>query len=327
MLPTQKFNDAPKPLKDFLFYMLTIRGRSPKTVEAYYIDIRTFLRYIKYTTEGGGGLTFTEITIEDITIEKIRNVTLSDIYGFLNFTFSERGNIDKTRARKISSLRSFFTFLTSKEHLLEENPVKNLESPRVKRALPRHLNLEESLDLIQNINSTNTQRDLCIIVFFLNCGMRLAELIGINLEDISENSVRLLGKGSKERVVYLNDACLYALEQYLLVRRHPIKKGEKNALFLSARGKRISRSRVQQIVDDAMRAAGLGDKGYSPHKLRHTAATLMYQHGGVDIRVLKEILGHTNLATTEIYTHVSNQQIEEAAAKSPLSGIKIKSKK
>jgi len=297
-------------------------------VEAYYTDLRTFLRYIKQQSGRADAETpFAKISIEDITIEQIREITLSDVYAFLNYTMSQRENQSKARARKVSSIRSFFKYLTTKAGLLGENPVKDLELPSSKKSIPKYLTLEESLELLSAVSTSSPQRDTCILVLFLNCGMRLSELVGINIQDIRGNTVRLLGKGNKERIVYLNDACLFAVEQYLEVRVPPTDVTHKNALFISSRGTRLTPRRVQQIVEDCMRTAGLSNRGYSPHKLRHTAATLMYQHGGVDIRVLKEILGHSNLATTEIYTHVSDKQIEKAANASPLANVKFPPKR
>lgn len=324
MLSNRKYDDCPPPLKDFLFYMLTIRGRSVKTVDAYHIDLRTFLRYIKSIKTGvDPSLSFSEININDIGIEVIRDITLSDVYGFLNYAMSERENTAKTRSRKVSCIRSFFKYLTTKAGIIEENPVKDLEMPTVKRSMPKYLTLEESIDLMSHVDTKYFDRDYCIITLFLNCGMRLSELVGINLSDIRGNTVKLLGKGNKERIIYLNETCINALERYMRVRETPVLANEKNTLFLSSRGTRLTPRRVQQIVGDCLGSAGLSGKGYSPHKLRHTAATLMYQHGGVDIRVLKELLGHANLATTEIYTHVSDKQIENAANASPLSKIII----
>lgn len=324
MLSNKKYDDCPQFLKDFLFYMLTIRGRSVKTVDAYHIDLRTFLRYIKTVkTDSGESVLFSNIDIDDIGIEMIRDITLSDVYGFLNYAMSERENTAKTRARKVSCIRSFFKYLSTKAGVVEVNPVKDLEMPTAKRAMPKYLTLEESIDLMTHVDTKYLDRDYCIITLFLNCGMRLSELVGINISDIRGNTVKLLGKGNKERIIYLNETCLNALERYLNVRENPVLANEKNTLFLSSRGTRLTPRRVQQIVGDCLGSAGLSGKGYSPHKLRHTAATLMYQHGGVDIRVLKEVLGHANLATTEIYTHVSDKQIENAANASPLSKIII----
>lgn len=324
MTALKKYDDCPQVLKDYLFYMLTIRGRSAKTVEAYHMDLRTFLRYIKSTKTGvAPSLEFSKITIDDITPDLIRQITLSDVYGFLSYAMSERYNSAKTRSRKISCIRSFFKYLQNKAGLIQENPVKDLEMPSAKKSLPKYLTLEESIDLISHVDTKYSERDYCIITLFLNCGMRLSELVGINISDMRGNTIKILGKGNKERIVYLNDACMHAIDRYLKVREIPLKVSEKNTLFLSRRGTRLTPRRVQQIVGDCLSLAGLSGKGYSPHKLRHTAATLMYQHGGVDIRVLKEVLGHANLATTEIYTHVSDKQIEKAANSSPLSKIII----
>lgn len=319
-----KYQDCPKELQDFLFYMLTIRGRSERTVEAYYIDLRTFLRYLRsIKDEEYQGIPIEEVAIDDLPFEMIESVTLSDVYSYLTYSTTERDNASTTRSRKVSSIRSFFRYLSTTANLLDENPVENLETPAVKKSLPKYLTLEESLELMASVDTAFPKRDYCIITLFLNCGMRLTELVNINLEDIRDNKLRLLGKGNKERIVYLNKACIHAIDEYMEVRKVPKNAKDKNALFISARGTRLSPRRVQQIVAECLKSAGLDGQGYSPHKLRHTAATLMYQHGQVDIRVLKEILGHSNLATTEIYTHVANKQIEEAATKSPLANVKM----
>lgn len=326
-----KYDDCPKELKQFLLYMQTIKGRSVRTVDAYYIDLRTFFRFIKayksnlLHTRAQEDLS--GIPIDDMDANWIRSITLTDVYEFLNYTLEDRGNTAKTRSRKVSSIRSFFKYLTTKTNLLQENPVKDLEVPSLKKSIPKYLTLEESLELMNSVNTKFSERDYCIITLFLNCGMRLSELVGIELTDIRDNTLKLLGKGNKERIIYLNGSCLHAIEQYLPVRPSPKTKADRNALFLSSRGTRLSPRRIEQIVAECLKLAGLGGKGYSPHKLRHTAATLMYQHGEVDIRVLKEILGHVNLATTEIYTHVSSRQIESAANLSPLSKVKVKKDK
>lgn len=318
------YNDCSKELRDFLFYMLTIRGRSKRTVDGYYIDLRTFLRYIIYIKLSE----FSQTELEEIPINKadinvIASITLSDVYSFLNYAMTDRSNNANTRSRKISSIRSFFKYLTITTALLEENPIKNLETPSAKKSLPKYLTLEQSIELLANVNTKYAQRDYCIITLLINCGMRLSELVGINLNDIHDNVIKLLGKGNKERIVYLNEACIHALEQYLPVRNANSSIKDKKALFISRNGSRLTPRRVEQIVEECMANAGLAGRGYSPHKLRHTAATLMYQHGNVDIRILKELLGHANLATTEIYTHVSNTQLEKAMDLSPLSNIKI----
>lgn len=322
--------NCPQTVRDFLFYMETIRGRSPRTVQAYYTDLHTFFCFMKIHK----GLVkkntdFKEIDISDITIEFIRGITLSDVYEFLNYVMSIRDNNAKTRARKVSSLRSFYKYLTNKANLLEENPIQELEIPALKKSLPKYLTLEQSIELLTNIDSSAPQRDYCMVTLFLNCGIRLSELVGLNLSNIhfKEKTMTVLGKGNKERLLYLNDACIRALEDYLSERSQLKGIKEKNALFLSSRGTRITARRVQQIIERSLQQAGLGDQGFSTHKLRHTAATLLYQQGGVDIRVLQQMLGHVNLGTTEIYTHTSSEQLRDAAESSPLKNIKQPSRK
>lgn len=315
--------NSPKILKEFLGYMQTIKGKSPKTVEEYYLDLRTFFRYVKLSR----GLTpnnilFEEISIDDINLDIIKDISLTDLYDYLNYVLVERGNIASTRARKISSLKSFFNYLTNKTNQLEKNPAKELDMPKKKSSLPKFLTLEQSIDLLKSVKGSYKERDYCILTLFLNCGMRLSELVGINLNDIrSNNTLKVTGKGNKERIVYLNKACITALENYMKVR--PVAGViDRNALFISKRKKRISPKTVQFLVYKYLSNVGLDGQGYSVHKLRHTAATLMYQHGNVDIRILKDILGHANLGTTEIYTHLSSKQIEEAVSSNPLSRMK-----
>ena len=302
--------------------MLTIKGRSYRTVNAYYIDLRYFLRYIKATRLGlpMESPELDEISIEDMPQDMIVQVTLSDAYAFLSYVQTVHGNNAATRARKASSLRGFYRYIFNKTNLLSENPMNNLETPNKKKSLPKYLSLDESRNLLQAVSGKHPARDYCIITFLLNCGMRLSELVGIRLESFRDNNALcLLGKGNKERIVFLNEACILAKEAYLKERITPQKEEYKNVFFLSARGTPLSPRRVEQIVEENLALAGLGGRGISPHKLRHTAATLMYQQGGVDIRVLKEILGHVNLGTTEIYTHVANQQVEQAMKFSPLA--------
>jgi len=318
---------CPDVIRDFLTYNETIRGKSSRSVEGYYIDLQNFFRYLLLVR----GMVEKDTKFEDISIEKvdlnlIKTVTISDLYAYLVFCKNERGNGAATRARKTSTLRIFFKYLSSQTHQLDNNPALMLESPKVKQALPKHLTLEDSLELLNSIDGPNKQRDYCILVLFLNCGLRLAELCALNLNSISsDNTLTVIGKGNKERMVYLNNACIDAINEYLKVRPNDgIPVTEKNALFISRNHKRISPKTVQHIVKTYLAKSGLGDMGYSTHKLRHTAATLMYQHGNVDIRVLKDILGHANLGTTQIYTHVSNTQIKQAIDANPLSNFKNK---
>lgn len=316
--------ESPPVIREFLGYVETIRGKSPKTVEEYYLDLRTFFRYIKLHR----GLVppdtdFEKISISDINLDLIKTIDLTQVFEYMNYLSSVRGNKAATRSRKVSSLRSFFKYLTNKTGKLDVNPVKELETPKLKRSLPKYLTLEQSLELLSRIDGKTKERDYCIFILFLNCGMRLSELVGLNLTDIhfGNSTANITGKGNKERIVYLNDACLDALKRYLAVRP---REGiiDKNALFISGQRKRISPKTVQYLVKKYLSMIDLGGPGYSVHKLRHTAATLMYQHGHVDIRVLKDILGHENLGTTEIYTHLSSEQMATAAEANPLSHVK-----
>lgn len=317
-------NSSPQIFREFFGYLETVRGKAPLTVNEYFLDLRSFFRFFKllhgYVSKD---TEFESIDIMDVDIEMCAKVTLSDVYEFMNYMSSVRGNKAAARSRKSSALRAFFNYLTSKTGKLKDNPIKELNNPKLSSTLPKFLTLEQSFDLLSVIDGPNKERDYCILTLFLNCGMRLAELVGINYQDILDGErLRLFGKGSKERIVYLNDACISAINQYMAVRP---KDGviDKDALFLSNRRQRISRRTVQSLVNKYLGEIGL-DEGYSVHKLRHTAATLMYQHGDVDIRVLKDILGHESLGTTQIYTHVSDDRMKNAAQSNPLSKIKSK---
>lgn len=327
-------DQSPQILCDFLSYHETIKAHSKKTVDEYFLDLRNFFRYIKQSREPSlRSVAWDEISIMDVDIEFIRAITLTDIYGYLTYLSRDRAqqpNSDKTdyglsastRARKIATLRSFFNYLTQKVHLLENNPIKDLDSPKLMKTLPKYLTLDESMELLESVDGANRERDYCILTLFLNCGLRISELIGLNLGDIQGEALRVLGKGSKVRIVYLNDACKNALENYLSVRR-PISGKDQNALFLSSRNQRISRSNVHALVKKHISQAGLDSTQYSSHKLRHTAATLMLQNG-VDVKAVQEVLGHEHLNTTEIYTHIDNEALRVAARANPLSKMKPK---
>ncbi len=318
----------PPILSEYSNYLTVIKGRSPKTVEQYLTDLRLFFRYLTASRSDAptSGDEFDERDISGVDMEFVKSITREEVYEFLKFTSDERDNHARARARKLSSLKSFYKYLTIVMRYFSDNPVKDIESPPVKPALPKFLTLEESVQLLSAVKSDtesdSRSRDFAIITLFLNCGMRVSELAAMNLSDVDRElrSARIVGKGSKERVVYFNDACHSALVDYLEVRRLDTEIKDKDALFLSRLHKRISVKTVQWMVYKYLDAAGLGHKKCSVHKLRHTAATLMYQTGEVDVRVLKDILGHEQLNTTQIYTHVSNSQMEAAMAKNPLSG-------
>ena len=322
-------SECPDFIRDFLTYNETIKGKSSKSVEQYYSDLRTFFRYMLLVRgKAQPGIPFNKIDISGVDIELVRSVTVSDLYGFMVYCKEELRNNTATRARKTSTLRLFFKYMSVQTHRLDSNPADLLEAPKIKQSLPKYLSLEDSLELLNSVDGENERRDYCILTIFLNCGLRLSELCGLNLSDISsDGTMTVTGKGNKERMVYLNDSCKTAIKRYLEVRPHEGLTAEsKNALFISRNHKRISPRTVEHIVTSYIKKAGLDGKGLSTHKLRHTAATLMYRHGHVDIRVLKDILGHANLGTTQIYTHVSDEQIKAAIDSNPLSSVRDKTK-
>ncbi len=319
-------DEAPQIIKDYLFYLETIKQKSHKTVDEYYIDLRTFFRYIKKSRRLVSDDTeFEQIKIDDVDINLIKTITLNDAYAYMDYLYRDRNNKSASRARKCSSLRGYFEYLFSKRHLISTNPISQLETPKNKKTLPKYLTLEQSIELLNAIDGPYRERDYAIVTLFLNCGLRVSEMSGLNYTDIrNDNTMRVLGKGNKERIVYLNSACINAINDYMKVRPADGVK-DKKALFISRNHRRLSVKTIQAMVYKYLAKIGLDAQGYSCHKLRHTAATLMYQHGGVDVRILKEVLGHENLGTTEIYTHLSSEQMKNAANSNPLSNVKKKS--
>lgn len=324
--------EAPEIIKGFLTYHETIKGHSRKTVDEYYLDLRNFFRFLKLqrgivprNTE------LDEISISDIDLDFVKSVTVSETYEYLSYLSRDRvknqrsrdteyGTKASTRARKVSTIRSYYKYLTLKAKLITENPLQDLDGPKIPRTLPRYLNLDEAQALLSSVDGKNKERDYCILCIFLNCGLRISEIVALNLSDIRSDHLRVFGKGSKERIIYINDSCAEAINGYLEVRKN-IAAIDRNALFLSNRRTRMSREAVHSMVKNSLKRAGLDAEKYSSHKLRHTAATLMLQNG-VDVRTLQELLGHENLNTTQIYTHVDNSELRIAAAANPLSKFK-----
>ena len=321
-----RFQDEAFPiLKEYLYYQQTIRQKSTKTIDEYFLDLRTFFRFMKvYRGLVPADAEFEEIAIDDIDLPFLRKIDLTDAYEYMNYLQRERQNNAASRARKSSSIKGFFKYITKKKHYLDKDPLEELETPKKKKALPKYLTLEQSMELLNAVEGENRERDYAIITLFLNCGLRVSEMAGLNYTDIrSDNTIRVLGKGNKERVIYLNSACVNAINDYMRVR--PVDEvKDKNALFISRNHRRMSVKTIQAMVYKYLEKIGLSAQGYSCHKLRHTAATLMYQHGGVDVRVLKEVLGHENLGTTEIYTHLSSEQMKKAADSNPLAKVNKK---
>ncbi len=315
-------DEMPELVQQYAMYLRNIRGLSAKTVDEYCLDLRTFFRFLKHS-HGlvDPGVPMEEISVRDVDLELIRSVKELDIFEFMNYVTDERKNNSSSRQRKSTALKSFFRHLVIHEKLLDSDPTETLTPPKKKKALPHFLSLEQSIELLQAVEGPNAERDRCMLTLFLNCGLRLSELVSLNISDVRSNNstIRILGKGNKERIVYLNQACLEAVAAYLAVRP---KDGvvDRNALFISNRGTRISPKTVQHVVKTYLDKIGLSGPGYSVHKLRHTAATLMYR-SGTDIRVLQDILGHANLGTTEIYTHTSSDQMEQAIKNNPLAHV------
>lgn len=327
-------SELPQILTEFSSYKLVIQGCSRKTVEEYLLDLRTFSKYIiaRRSQISPDSEEFERIDISVADAEFFKSIKTTEIYEFLLYTSTMRQNMWAAKARKLSAIKALYKYLIVKRGMQFENPAANIESPKPKKGLPKFLSLDESMALLDAIkndkSSKNRLRDYTIVTLFLNCGMRVSELVGINLSDIDNElrSLRVVGKGNKERIVYLNTACRTALAEYMLWRNSEQNaKVTDRALFLSNRSQRISIKTVQWLVYKHLDEAGLESKHYSVHKLRHTAATLMYQSGEVDVRVLKDILGHEQLNTTQIYTHVSNAAMSEAMEKNPLSDISLDS--
>lgn len=331
-LKSAEFDALPPVLKDFAAYKSVIENCSEKTVCEYLLDLRTFFRY--YIAKQSGlsteGEEFTSIDISGIAEDDLLAITGTFIYEFLLYSGETRGNGWAAKSRKLSAIKAFFKYATAKKHILETNPTADIDSPKKHSALPKFLTLDESLLLLDTVRNDNESRslarDYAIITLFLNCGMRLSELVGINTTDLDRElrSLRVIGKGHKERIVYLNDACRAAILEYIEERKKLLADTNKktDALFLSARKARISHKTVQWMVYKYLDMAGLDHRGFSVHKLRHTAATLMYQTGEVDVRVLKDILGHEQLNTTQIYTHVSDAHMENAINQNPLASVR-----
>lgn len=326
----QKYHDCPQVLREFLVYHETIKGQSQLTISEYYLDLRMFLRFIKLMRNDMPVTTnLDDINIKNVDLQFIREIETSDIFDFLSYLANDRLNPDgkgsdhgissSARARKLSAIKSFYKYLTVRTKQLQENPVADLEYPKLRKSLPKYLTLEESAKLLQAVSGKNEKRDYAILMLFLNCGIRRSELVGLNLTDVYEDRIRVVGKGNKERFVYFGSACRKAIDAYL-VERNKMVLSDNKALFGSRNGNRISVEAVHRLVKKALLQAGLDSTQFSAHKLRHTAATMMLS-GGVDVKTVQEVLGHENLNTTQIYTHIENTELKIAAEANPLSKL------
>lgn len=319
----KRYSDCPQILRDFLNYHETIKGQSQLTISEYHLDLRMFLRFVKLMRcDMPVHTPLEDIPIKDIDIAFLQTITASDVFDFLAYLASERsdsGISASSRARKLSSIKSFFKYLTVRTKQLAENPVAELEYPKLRKSLPRYLKMDQAAALLQSVSGPNQKRDYAILMLFLNCGIRRSELVALNLTDVYEDRIRVVGKGNKERVVYFGNSCRKALDIYLS-ERNKIILSDNKALFGSRDHNRISVSAVHRLVKKHLLAAGLDATQFSAHKLRHTAATMMLS-GGVDVKTVQEVLGHENLNTTQIYTHIENTELKIAAEANPLSKL------
>ena len=332
---SEEYKSFPPILKEYASYQSAIKGNSEKTVCEYLLDLRTFFRYLKVMKDASlSEEDFQNVSISDVGVQEIKDVTTETIIDFLMYSRTERENSATTRMRKLSSLRSFYRYAHIRKHYVDVNPTADIDAPKKSKKLPKYLTLDEAVLLLQTVKndteSKTVKRDYAIINLFLNTGMRLSELVGLNLESFDSDlkTVKVLGKGNKERIMYLNDSVRSSMISYLSYRLDSrFFRTDSHAMFLSRLEKRISNKTVQWLIYKYLNLSGLGSKGLSVHKLRHTAATLMYQSGKVDIRILKDVLGHEQLNTTQIYTHIVNQDLQYAVDNNPLSEIKISSNK
>jgi len=326
----QRYNDCPQILRDFLTYHENIKGQSSKTISEYYLDLRMFLRFMKLMRNDMPVRTdLNDISIKEVDISFIQQITTSDVFDFLSYlsndrinnnsSFDEYGISASARARKLSAIKSFYKYLTVRTKQLADNPVADLEYPKLRKSLPKYLTLEQSAALLQAVSGPNEKRDYAILMLFLNCGIRRSELVGLNLTDVYEDRIRVVGKGNKERFVYFGSACRKAIDDYL-PERNKKTLSDNRALFGSRDNNRISVSAVHRLVKKYLLMAGLDADNFSAHKLRHTAATMMLS-GGVDVRTVQDVLGHENLNTTQIYTHIENTELKIAAEANPLSKL------
>lgn len=325
------YRDCPQILREFLTYHETIKGQSALTISEYYFDLRMFLRYMKLMRNDMPVHTdLDSIDIKDVNIDFIKGIDTSDIYDFLSYLANDRivnpesylpeyGIEAASRARKLSSIKSFYKYLTVRTKQLDENPVADFEYPKIRKSLPKYLSLEQSRALLEAVSGPNEKRDYAILMLFLNCGIRRSELVGLNMNDLFEDRIRVVGKGNKERIVYFGSSCHKAIEDYMAIRQKVILT-DNRALFGSRNGNRITVTAVHRLVKKAFLQAGLDETQFSAHKLRHTAATLMLSNG-VDVKTVQEVLGHENLNTTQIYTHIENTELKIAAEANPISKI------
>lgn len=329
----QRYYDCPQVLRDFLIYHETIKGQSQLTIQEYYLDLRMFLRFILLMRNNMPIHTqLDDIPIKNLDLDFIRQITTTDVFEFLSYLANDRtvnpdapapeyGISPSARARKLSAIKSFYKYLTVRTKQLTNNPVADMEYPKLRKSLPKYLTLEQSASLLKAVSGPNEKRDYAILMLFLNCGIRRSELVGLNISDVYEDRIRVVGKGNKERFVYFGTSCRKAIDEYMIERNKKILSDNK-ALFGSRDSNRISVTAVHRLVKKYLTLAGLDYTQFSAHKLRHTAATMMLS-GGVDVKTVQEVLGHENLNTTQIYTHIENTELKIAAEANPIARLDL----
>ncbi len=324
-----------KPLLDFSNYKQNVQNRSLLTVSEYLLDLHIFFKFLCAVRADVEPCDeeFEKIDLRGCDYAFMESVTPDEIYDYISYLRRGRGISPRSAQRKLSAVKSLYKFATVTGKI-KNNPARDIDHSASKKTLPKYMTLNESVDLLNSVSeekdSKTKLRDYAIIITFLNTGMRLSELVSINMEDFDRDMTSLVvtGKRSKQRIVYINDAARDAILEYRgsLTEEQKNVKDEKSKnrhpVFLSNRNERISNKTVQWLVHKHLVNAGLGYKQLSTHKLRHTAATLMYREGGVDIRVLQDILGHEQLNTTQIYTHVASSNVEQAVHQNPLADFK-----
>ncbi|MFI3250211.1 MAG: tyrosine-type recombinase/integrase [Eubacteriales bacterium] len=295
--------ESPQSVYEFLCYLEIERGLSTATIYNYFIDLRLFFRYLE--SKKRKTQLEQELDLTSITIEEIRAIRREDISGFLAWLARQRGAGERTRNRKIAVLKSFFNYLLEMEQI-EKNIMLKIPTSKTAKTLPKYLQKENISELLEVISGEFWARDTAIILLMMSGGLRVSEVASLNLEDFRGDRVTVMGKGKKERQVYLSERTAQSLERYLDERYESADP----AMFLSKRNKRFAIRSIQAMVDKHLTLIGKSD--YSCHKLRHTAATQLLK-SGANIREIQEILGHASISTTEIYTHISNDDLKRVA--------------
>jgi integrase/recombinase XerD len=296
---------------DFLDYCRTIKGLSDESISGYYNDLKMFFDYIK------------QLKKKNITDRLIKNIELQDLHKFMTYLEKDCGNNARTRCRKVSTLKSYFEYLQNVTKLIISNPSYSLRKPKVPKTKPVAMSIQECEKLLNSLDKDSYfyYRDRCILMIFLQCGLRLSELINIKVSDVQNIRMIINGKGNKERDAFLSESCIKSIDDYLEVRNdEEVSEEDKEYLFLSREKNKISKRAVQSLVKKHMEDAGLDTNKYHTHSTRHTFATIAYDQGA-DIIKLSELLGHSNVNTSKIYITLKEEELREITNKNPLNKL------